>query len=69
MPVRYLFVRRSLYLKAVPTVVTVDAEEMSRLRSEVEEGLRALRAGPFGEHARVGKAKMAELRSTNGGGR
>jgi sarcosine oxidase subunit alpha len=38
-----------------------DATEVKKLRAEVEEGLRALRAGPFGQHARRGKEKMAEL--------
>jgi sarcosine oxidase subunit alpha len=38
-----------------------DAAEVARLRAEVEEGLRALRAGPFGQHARSGKEKMAEI--------
>ena len=44
------------------------ADEIPGLRAEVEEGLRALRAGPFGRHARQGKEKMAELARAIGGG-
>ena len=44
-----------------------DEGELARLRNEVEEGLRALRGGPFGEHPRTGKRKMAELAKARGG--
>ena len=44
-----------------------DADELTRLRIEVEEGLRALRGGPFGEHPRTGKRKMVELARSCGG--
>jgi sarcosine oxidase subunit alpha len=44
-----------------------DRDELARLKEEVSEGLRALRAGPFGEHARAGKRKMAELAGVRGG--
>jgi sarcosine oxidase subunit alpha len=44
-----------------------DRDELARLKEEAREGLRALRAGPFGEHARAGKRKMAELAGARGG--
>ncbi|MFH1866126.1 MAG: FAD-dependent oxidoreductase [Candidatus Eisenbacteria bacterium] len=44
-----------------------NAVELARLKAEVEEGLRALRAGPFGEHPRTGKQKMIELAAVRGG--
>jgi sarcosine oxidase subunit alpha len=45
-----------------------DAKSIERLRSEVEQSLRALRGGPFGRHARTGKEKMVELMRGSGGG-
>jgi sarcosine oxidase subunit alpha len=44
-----------------------DRDELARLKGEVSEGLRALRAGPFGEYPRAGKRKMAELAGVRGG--
>jgi sarcosine oxidase subunit alpha len=44
-----------------------DRDELARLKEEAREGLRALRAGPFGEYARAGKRKMAELAGARGG--
>jgi len=45
----------------------LDRNELARLNEEAGEGLRALRAGPFGEHARAGKLKMLELAGVRGG--
>ena len=44
-----------------------DGNELARLMEEVSGGLRALRAGPFGEHPRTGKRKMVELARSRGG--
>jgi len=44
-----------------------ETDELTHLRNEVEAGLRALRAGPFGEHARAGKQKMLALAGVRGG--
>jgi len=44
-----------------------DRNELARLKEEASEGLRTLRAGPFGEHARTGKRKMVELAGVRGG--
>ena len=45
-----------------------ETDRLARLRSEAEEGLHALRAGPFGKHARTGKKKMLSLAGARGGG-
>jgi len=45
----------------------IDSDEFRRLKTEVSEGLRALRAGPFGAHPRTGKRKMVELAQSRGG--
>jgi sarcosine oxidase subunit alpha len=54
---------------------SADESELEAARAEVERGLRDLRAGPLGRHARSGKEKMAEvmragsaLTGTGGGG-
>lgn len=41
----------------------IDRAQLDELRKEAEDGLAALRAGPFGEGARAGKTKMFELAS------
>jgi sarcosine oxidase subunit alpha len=45
-----------------------DADQtlLAQMRAEIEGGLRDLRAGPFGHHARVGKQKMAGIMSAGG---
>ena len=41
--------------------VAVDRSKLERMRDEAEQGLSALRAGPFGEKPRSGKRAMFEL--------